>query len=354
MPVSHWVRPRTTVGCRRQSGRPKRLRRLILGASTLPLLGLAACPDSEPALSPSLSAADVVTCGAQYTRVTLTFDSLLHANGIPIVFDSALVCMTWTGSDYEYREQTLESSDWWGTEVPSETGLQYEAGTLTALDASGVPIGDPESINGSAMDFIAADGDTRIAVFDDPYYAIRAEGWCDMPDECGDDTSPDSGVTKEPKCDPEYMICDVYEGVSSSSLASARSSSIRSAGPNESSASSERSDNKAFGSHGVRRRGIRGLIAHGREINRSAHGYRRFEVNRGSDKVTYTVPPVTGLLARQEWVGPRGRGETRYFWQNVKGGYVLARSETQQVDSLPDGRVIPSRTIKIFSEVIIP
>ncbi|HEU4994636.1 MAG TPA: hypothetical protein VFT29_07440 [Gemmatimonadaceae bacterium] len=146
------------------------------------LLAVGACSD-RPTSSPRLDTvatrpvASFVAgeCVASFRMITFEEDALRAAYDWGLQSDTVDVCESWMGSDYSWKFVTVGTSDRAGGVYDMARDVSYQNGMMNVTDQGVVVLTQPiEGAN--LLDAFATDPGLRAAVYDDPYYAIRALG----------------------------------------------------------------------------------------------------------------------------------------------------------------------------------
>jgi len=276
------------------------------------------------------------------TVVTVDEDTVLAQYDIPVVIDTAQVCETWTGTDYEVRVDNVGGSETWAGREPDDVqGFDYRAGSVTTLASPTEALGAPEPIGPTLFDFAKVDEVTRQASFDDPYYAIRAYNDGVPP--------PDSGG-----CDAAVMMCEptpsaaFMTGITGPGAAPAQLALNLTR-----SAAMASEDTTKFRKHKLKRRGLRAILDVAYEIDAPAGSkFRKFRTHRAdkNETTTYTVHAATELLVEEETDSPEMRTVQKQRWRKVPGGYVIGRMYIED-EERENGKSRMSRSTLEFLDV---
>lgn len=96
------------------------------------------------------------TCGVTYTVITETNDAELAAYDVEPLTDTASVCQTWTGSDYQVEVTQIGSSEPASDFAEDIKTAVYQNGTTSAYDANGIFAESQPDIGPTGFEFVAA------------------------------------------------------------------------------------------------------------------------------------------------------------------------------------------------------
>lgn len=241
-------------------------------------------------------------CALTYDVVTQTNEAELAPYEVEAVTDTARVCETWTGSDYNVEVVQVGSS-----EPPSEYSediktVVYQSGATTAYDVYGNFAASQPDVGPTSFDFVAADDSERQASYNDPYYGVMA--------------------SEDPNCVEGCLLMSMSGEVSAPATIP-----------------------------GIRRAALKGLLKGKTEIAPSAEGFRRFEhITASGDRSITSIDPVTELIRRREFWDVRGSLRAELTWSRVRGKYVRDRMELIS-DELVRGRRHTSRTLVLIGNM---
>ena len=279
---------------------------------------LLACSDEHPGTQPRSSPSGVAqslsgmsSCGASFRMISTDDDSLMAPYDIMRTVDTVDVCESWTGSDYQYEARMVGSSD--NAELVDDVqSVSYASGYIAGYNAWGGTTVASVEAGPTSFDFLNADGATRQASYDYPYYGV---------------SSPDAGC----------MGCLV--ATSRSPVEPDAKSSTQSAVPAV-----------AFARHGLTRVAVRALVDGAEEIARSREGWRRFRKSGPEETTIFSVHPQTQLVVAEEIAGHADTMNVRHAWRRVSGGYVRDRSDMEIVERIA-GKRIRNRSTLVFQNV---
>lgn len=231
--------------------------------------------------------------------ITQTDETELAPFGVEPVTDTARVCETWTGSDYNVEVVQVGRSEPASDYAEDIKTVVYQNGATTAYDAYGNFVESQPDVGGTSFDFVAADETERQASYNDPYYGVLA--------------------SSDPNCVEGCAL------MSRSELPSAAAS----AGP-------------------IRRAALKALLKGRAEIAPSPEGFRQFEyIASNGDREIISVDPVTELIRRREYADAQGTLRADMAWTAWRGKYVRDRMEILS-DELVRGKRYRSRTIVVI------
>lgn len=284
--------------------------------------------------------ADAASCGVSMTVVTADEDTVLAQYDVPLVIDTARVCETWTGTDYEVRVENVGGSETWAGRTPDDVqGFDYRSGSVTALASPTQVLDSPDEIGPSLFDFAKVDDVTRQASFDDPYYAIRAYDAAPPPDA---------------PCDPAVMLCGVAPVATRVTQAGAPRTSAAAplALDLTRSAQMASKDTTKFRKHKLKRGGLRAILEEADEIGAPKDKFRVFKKYKAdkNETTTYTVHAATELLVEEETDSPEMRTVQKHRWRKVPGGYVIGRMYIED-EERENGKSKKSRSTMEFLDV---
>lgn len=265
-------------------GRTRRARRL---APLVISAALAACADDQTTGSAPFAkpgAPRLVTapfaCGLSYTSTNTFYDADLAAYDIPEITTTHDTCETWTGNDYRMFVQETGSTVTDPEIANDVTTTWYEYGVTRGYDSQGVEIADAIQVAADAFALGLATPEEKQASYNEPYYAVYSS-------------------------DEQIQMLN-------RSPSGARTS-ISATGNGNPDAHKVGTKN-----HGIRRPGLRALLAASDEIGRNAVGQRRFRAVRGREETVITVDPATELMVGQEVKGPNGYTRATLRWTRIK------------------------------------
>jgi hypothetical protein len=284
-------------------------RRSGIAAAVALCAGMAGCADErmtagtgsllQPPGSSFRATVAAFDCALTYDVVTQTNEAELAPYEVEAVTDTARICETWTGSDYNVEVVQLGSS-----EPPSDYAediktVVYQNGTTTAYDVYGNFAESQPDVGATSFDFVAADDSERQASYNDPYYGVMA--------------------SEDPNCTEGCLLMSV-----------SGESSAPAANP------------------GIRRGALKGLLKGKTEIAPSAEGFRRFEqVSARGDRSIISIDPVTELIRRRELWSGGGSLRAELTWARVQNKYVRDRMEMIS-DELVGTKRYTSRTLVLI------
>jgi len=241
------------------------------------------------------------SCALSYHAITQTNEAELTAHGVEPTTDTAHICETWTGSDYQAEVTQIGSS-----EPPSDFSedvktVVYQNGATSAYNATGTLL-ETQPVGATSFEFVAATEDERQASYSDPYYGVvQANHECDTPPTC------------------------VY----------IRQAEIASAG----------------GTQDVvqvpfKRLVLKHLLKGRAEIAPSIEGWRRFrKVEANGDETTISVDPLRELIRRQESKTKNGTTRADLTWVEFRGKYVRERLEMVNDETVRSKRRVSSTSV---------
>lgn len=284
-----------------------------LAVCALALGGGYACSDVEsigdppkPELTPQSSFRANVGgfgCGLTYTVITETNDAELAPYEVGPMTDTARVCETWTGSDYQVEVTQIGSSEPATDYAEDIKTVVYQNGTTSAYDAyNGFAESQPD-VGPTSFELVAATESERQASYQDPYYGVVA--------------------SQDPNCSTS---CAAYN------RAGAEIPGIPSIPEIP----------------GLRRKALKALLRGKSEIAPSAEGYRRFrETAADGSETTISVDPVTELIRRQEISNPRVRIVADLRWSKVRSKYVRDRMDVVSEEIVAGKSLVSRSTIRL-------
>jgi hypothetical protein len=283
--------------------------------SLLTALTLAtACEDGTPAVGPArvpirtgTGSMAMTTCSATFRMIAVDPDSLMSAYGLPSVVDTVDVCESWTGNDYTYQATLIGSSDNIPDFPDTVQTVTYAGGYTTGYDAANNLSSEPDAAGGTSFDLVVADGPTRQASFDYPYYAISSP-----------DPTPSSCI---------QAPCPVMSVVAP--MQAARDGQASS----------------PFSRHGLSRRGVRALVDSAVELSPSPNGWRRFQSVRGDHTQIRSIDPKTELLVAEEEWSPQDTARITHTWRKAANGYVRQHTDIETTD------LVRGRWLRAHSEI---
>lgn len=274
-------------------------------------------PVSRTTLAPRGMA--MTSCGASFRMISSTDDSLMDADGLTPTVDTVDVCESWTGNDYAYQATGVGSSDNIPGLADTVQTAGYQGGYVTGYASDGTGVSAASPVGSTAFDYLYADATTVSASYDYPYYGV---------------SSPDPAACTTPPCPVVNLATTTAHLVGTAPTSAAAPSAAQ------------------FAAHGLRRRGVRALIDDAQEITPSREGYRRFRVQHGADRVTWSVDPKTELLMAELHEGPADTMVATHTWRAVSGGYVRDRSRFD-TDERIGGKHVHSSVALTFQNVKI-
>ena len=285
------------------------------------LLGVASC--SETASPPVTAEAPALLlstgeCGVSFTVVTTMTDSAALNYGAPSQTDTAHVCETWTGSDYQIQVTQTGSSEPVSEYSEDVKTVVYANGFTTPYAADNGAMEAGSAVGATAFEFGQATSAEQQASYNDPYYGV----------------AQDTVVADCPQ-DPKADVCGASAGSTSSGPSAASASTADIPIPRE---------------HGLRRKALRALLSDKDEISPSVEGYRRFRSVVGDEETIVGVDPITELMRTQEASNPHGYVKARLFWRIENSRYIRHRME---IDShkLINGKQVASTAVVSLSNV---
>lgn len=218
------------------------------------------------------------SCALTYDAITQTDETELQPYGVEPVTDTARICETWTGSDYNGEITRIGSS-----EPPSDysedmSTVVYQSGSTTPYDASAGQMEASSGVGANSFEFVAATADEQQASYNDPYYAVVAD--------------PDPVHCSNPPCAAQNVLVG----------GGARSIAVPAP---------------------VRRLVLKYLLNGATEILPSVEGFRQFrKVYPTGEEVTISIDPVTELIRRQETKAKSATTRADLTWSLQNGKYV--------------------------------
>ncbi|MGI8619883.1 MAG: hypothetical protein ACR2L6_12485 [Gemmatimonadaceae bacterium] len=239
-----------------------------------------------------------------YTVITQTNDAELAAYEVETLTDTASVCETWTGSDYNVEVTQIGSSEPASDFSEDIKTAVYQNGTTSAYDNLGGFAESQPDVGPTGFEFVAATAEEKQASYNDPYYGVMAS------------SDPACAV---PPCALQNSAPSHAAGVG--------------IGPE------------------LRRPALKALLKGKAELGLSPEGYRRFrQLSPNGDEVTISVDPVTELIRRQEIRNARGRIVAELNWSRVREKYVRDRMDVVSEEVL-NGRTLVSRTTVLLTDM---
>lgn len=289
-----------------------RTRTVRRAAAVALAFGALACSDSRVALGPDDPARvepgsirptiGGFACGVTYTVITQTNDAELTEYDVEPLTDTASVCQTWTGSDYNVEVTQTGSSEPASDFSEDIKTAIYQSGTTSAYDAYGSYAESQPDVGPTGFEFVAATAEEKQASYNDPYYGVMA--------------------SSDPACAvPPCALQSSAPGAASAGVAP------------------------------LRRPALKALLKGKTEVGLSAEGFRRFhQSSPNGEEVTISVDPLTELIRRQEIRNARGRIVAELNWSRVREKYVRDRMDIVS-EEVVNGRTLVSRTTVLLRDV---
>jgi len=249
-------------------------------------------------------------CAITYYAITQTNEAELAAFGVEPLTDTAQVCETWTGGDYQVEVTQIGSSEPVSDFSENVKTVIYQNGATSAYNASGSLMASQADVGVTSFEFVAATPDETQASYSDPYYGVIQNS---------QNCTPSPGA---PTCPVFLRQLDQSQGVAQASL--------------------DRPLSRAVLKH---------LLKGKQEITPSIEGYRRFhKVEANGDETTISIDPVTELIRRRE--SKTGKGITRsdLTWTEQRGKFVRDRLDMVS-DEVVRGKRMLSRTSVVLRNV---
>lgn len=286
----------------------------VIGAA----LTVVACFDTASPAPPVTPPAVILSsgqCGVSYTLITKMTDSAALSYGAPAQTDTAQVCETWTGSDYQVQITQTGSSEPVSEYSEDVKTVVYSSGQTTPYAADGAAMESASGVGTTAFDFGQATAAEQQASYNDPYYGVTQ----------GSTLAGCPG-------NPTAIVCDG----TTPATAQQRSSGVPS----------------VLREHNLRRRALRALMSDKDEIAPSAEGYRRFRSVAGEQETIIGIDPVTELIRTQDTNGPDGHTQAKLFWRLENGGYVRHRMEIDS-DEVISGKTVRTSAVVSLANVLV-
>lgn len=115
------------------------------------------------------------SCELTYNVITETNDAELATYEVAVMTDTARVCQTWTGNDYNVEVTQIGSSEPATDYAEDIKTVVYQNGVTTAYDVYNNFAESQPDIGPVSFDFVAATASEKQASYEDPYYGGSRE-----------------------------------------------------------------------------------------------------------------------------------------------------------------------------------
>lgn len=283
--------------------------RSTLPLSVLVLAATFACSDakttpSELKKAPPGSARAALggfSCAVTYYAITQTDEAELAQHGVEATTDTAQVCESWTGNDYQVEVTEIGSS-----EPPSDFAEDvkttvYQYGATSAYDGSGSFVDSQPDVGVNGFEFMAATPQEQQASYDEPYYGV---------------------IQNSANCTtPPCPVLNRQATVSTSAT-------------------------QASVGEPFKRLVLRHLLEGMSETTPSVEGYRRFRrVAANGEETTISVDPITELIRRQESKTNTGTTRADLTWTELRGKYVRDRLDMVSDEMIGSKRMLSKTSV---------
>lgn len=246
------------------------------------------------------------SCALTYDAITQTDETELQPYGVEPVTDTARICETWTGSDYNAEITQVGSSEPASDYSEDMPTVVYQSGGTTPYDGSAGQMEAASGVGANSFEFVAATSDEQQASYNDPYYAVVAD--------------PDPVHCSNPPCAAQNIVVG------------AGSRSVDVPAP-------------------LRRLVLKYLLNGATEILPSVEGFRRFRKSYPTgEEVTISIDPVTELIRRQEVTAQSTTTRADLTWSLQNGKFVREQMEITGEDAVGSKRYT-SHTLVLLRNV---